>query len=521
MRFWKNPEFVRHLRAELRTTRALTIAAVVTAICLLVWLGCWGSRQAEVEALRNRSTHVGEVRPELLERLERESPAVVWRSFYSTLLYAQLAVLTFWSLLSCAQSISRERERKTWDFQRATRLSSGELLVGKLLGEPVVAYFIVACCLPITVVAGLLGHMGLRNVLCGYALIVSGALFIGLTGLWLSSLFESRSRGVGLIGTFGIYAGFGLVTQMAGSGFPGVAAFSPLTGLIVLLGDELRWVPPTIFGERVPWLAMSLLLYATFGPWLVTMILRTLKKDFDQAKPLSRWEAVGCVGYLNFTAYALFYPPGWVNLHAQNFASFMVFVNGFFLFAMGLAMITPYERLKIWWRTRSGVASWLAEDGLPWPWLALSSAVGYGFLVWGMFAWKNHVGFEREVLVKSLVQSLVVAIYITRDIMFIQWCRLTHMRAPVLKGLLYAGLYYVAAGVLSAVVGVSSVRQGRAVYSLLTPAGALELGTSGWPTSGAVFAGIGMQVGIIVLLVAAIAARLRRTPGKLAIAGAD
>src|SRR5258708_23149730 len=39
-------------------------------------------------------------------------------------------------------------ERKTWDFQRATRLSPAELLTGKLLGEPVLAYFIVVCCLP-------------------------------------------------------------------------------------------------------------------------------------------------------------------------------------------------------------------------------------------------------------------------------------------------------------------------------------------------------------------------------------
>jgi hypothetical protein len=521
MRFWRNPEFVRHLRAELRMTRALTLLAVVIAICLLIWLACWGSRQAEVEALRNRSAHVGDPRPELLERLERESPMVVWRSFYSTLLYAQLAVLTFWSLLSCAQSISRERERKTWDFQRATRLSPRELLVGKVLGEPVVAYFIVACCLPITVVASLLGHMGLRNVLAGYTLIVAGALFIGLTGLWLSSLFESRSRGAGLIGTLVLYGGFALITQMVGSSFPGAAAFSPLTGLLVLLGDGPPATVSTIFGQRLPWLVMSLLLYGTFGAWLVVMILRTLKKDYDQAKALSRWQAVGCAAFLNFTAYALFFPRPWGALHAQGFASFMVVLNGFFLFGMGLAMITPYERLKVWWRTRRSLASLLAEDGPPWPWLVLSAAVGYGLLVWGMYAWRNDVGFEPEVLVTSLVQFLVLAVYITRDIMFIQWCRLTHMRAPVLKGFLYAALYYSAAATLSGVLGVSSASRGRIVYSLLTPAGAFDLETSGSHFSMAVFVGIGMQVLVIALLVAAIAARLNRRSGKLAIAGAD
>ena len=38
--FWNNPEFVRHRRAELRPVRAITVAAVVILICLLVGLAC-------------------------------------------------------------------------------------------------------------------------------------------------------------------------------------------------------------------------------------------------------------------------------------------------------------------------------------------------------------------------------------------------------------------------------------------------------------------------------------------------
>lgn len=519
MRFWKNPEFVRHLRAELRTTRALTIVGVVLVICLLGWLGCWGSRESQMEAYRRGAHMFGNPSTEQLANMELESPREVWFDFYSVLIYAQLAVLTFWSLLSCAQSISGERERKTWDFQRATRLSPGELLVGKLLGEPVVAYFIVLCCLPITFVAGLAGHVRIGNIACAYLDIVSGALFIGLIGLWLSNLFESRSRGVGLIGTFALYSLFGFAVGSANSSFPGAAAFSPLTALLVQLAADRPIQVATVFGKAIPWLAMSLILYSTFGAWLVLMILRGLKKDFDQTKPLSRWQAVACAAFLNLTAYALFHPRVFdtlegrkAALQSEGFARFMVGVNGLVLFAMGLAMVSPADHLKIWWRTRRGVRSLLAEDGPPWAWLVMSGVLGYVVLVLGMFAWRNAVGFERSALLSGLLQSATVLVYVTRDILFLQWCRLTRMRAPVLKGFLYLGLYYISAGVLSATFGISSEMRGQTVVALLTPVGAFDAAMSKYSLMW-VLVGLCIQIAVIVLLLLATSARLRRASG--------
>jgi hypothetical protein len=304
---WRNPEFVRHLRANLRPARAITVAATVGVICALVWLGCYASEQSELASMRS-ATEQFHWSPERLAALEQRAPVEVWLRFYRFMMYAQLGMLTFWSLLSCAQSISGERERRTWDFQRATRMGPGELLVGKLLGEPVVAYFIVVCCLPITASAAILGGAGWRNLASAYVLMISGALFIGLAGLWLSNLFDSRSRGIGLIGTFGIYLLLGLATLLRNdTSFPGLAGFSPLAGMLPLLSNEVSAVDRangiggTIFGALAPWPLISLLLYVTFGAWLVLVLLRTLKEDFDQANALSRWEVVGCAAFLGFT----------------------------------------------------------------------------------------------------------------------------------------------------------------------------------------------------------------------------
>jgi hypothetical protein len=519
MPIWKNPEFVRHLRAELRTTRALTVAAVVVVIAVLGWLGCWGARASEMAAMHREFAYFGRPTAEQLAEMDRQSPIIVWFDFYRFLMFAQLGVLTFWSLFSCAQSISSEHERKTWDFQRATRLSAGELLAGKLLGEPILAYFIVACCFPIAVLAGLLGQARLGDIAQAYLLIISGALFLGLAGLWLSSLFESRSRGVGLIGTFGFYLICAIAVQAIKSDFPGVAALSPLAGFVPLFEKNAGFGLPGVFGRPVPWTVLSLLLYVTLGAWLVLMLVRTLTKDYEQMKPLSRWQAVAGAAFLNFVIYAFYVPrehyvpsilPTW-----EPFTQFMIGINGVILFSMGLAILTSRERMRVWWRTR-GETKWplFAEDGPQWPWIVLSAAVGYGLLVCGLFAWKHALGYEPVALKAALVEFVAVSIFIVGDITFIQWCRLTRMRAPLLKGVLLVGLYYIAAVVLSIVVGIYSDAWGRYAYALLTPVGAFAILPFRTHFSLAVFIGLSVQLAGIVLLQMAIAARLRHTVGE-------
>ena len=190
LRFWRNPEFVRHRRSELRQTRALTVVVVVIVICILLGLACWISRQNALEAARRAAEYFDGHWSSQLAEMEQRKYIDFWQLFFRALMLVQAEVLTFWSLLSCAQSISGERDRKTWDFQRITRLSPSELLVGKVLGEPVLAYFIVLCCLPIAIVAGVAGRVRLVDIASAYALILASALFIGLAGTWLSSLLR-------------------------------------------------------------------------------------------------------------------------------------------------------------------------------------------------------------------------------------------------------------------------------------------------------------------------------------------
>jgi hypothetical protein len=123
--------------------------------------------------------------------------------------------------------------------------------------------------------------------------------------------------------------------------------------------------------------------------------------------------------------------------------------------------------------------------------------------------WRDELGFSRTVLVRGAIQLLVALLFATRDILFLQWCRLSRMRAPILKGCLFLGLYYAAMIVISAMLGVHSGDHARIFYSLFTHGGVLNDDVHGFEFPRSVFVGIGIQLGFIVLLMVAIAAKLR------------
>jgi len=526
LQIWSNPEFVRHRRAELCPVRAITVAAIVLAICVLVGLVCWSSQQQTIANLRRAVDQFGtDAWKERLAGAERDLAWKTWLLFYKWLVGIQGTALTFWTLFSCSQSISGERDRKTWDFQRVTRLTPAEILIGKLLGEPVLIYFAVLCATPVTLIAGLASGLAFSTVMSVFLFLLLTSLFLGLAGMWLSTLLESRTRGVGLIGALGLYFITGLSVAMRDSGLPGLAAFSPLMvflGLLPLANDEpSHSILPLLFGIPVPWLLMCAVLCGSFGAWLVLMLLRNLKRDYSEIRPLSRWQAVGCAAFLNFLIYALLKPPHYFGFasgdqsvvwfaNARLLAPLVVGINGPILFLAGLATLTPQERLKVWQRKRAaGEAPAFADDGLPWPWLATSAIVAYVLMVLGLLAWSHALPLEAGTLQTAALQLLVVLVFVTRDVLFLQWCILTRLRQPVVKGFLYLCLYYASAFVLAGMGAVSSEATMHWVLALLTPVQAFDASVSGLAFPGAVYLGLVFQLVLIGTAVTAITNRLK------------
>ena len=324
---------------------------------------------------------------------------------------------------------------------------------------------------------------------------------------------------MGLIATVGLYALVASTVSLDTSAFPGLAAFSPITGLRGLLGDHEHSPSAVIFGTPVSWLAASLLLYLAFGLWFAVMLVRNIKKDYDEVRPLSRWQGVACAAFLNFVLCAFFYPEAhpWQSTTSYDFATIMAVMNVVILFVLGLAILIPHERLKVWVREQSG--QWFAENGPPWPWLALSAVAAYAILVSGLFAWKGKLGFTFDSIESAAVQFLVVLVFVTRDVLFVQWCKLTRLRSPLVKGVLYLCLYYVGAAIVVSIANLHSESAGQSTVSLLTPAGVFDTRPFGIHFPSAVFVGLLLQLPVIGIILAGITRRIKQRPIALPVTG--
>ncbi len=490
LKFWRNPEFVRHARAELRAPRAITVGLLALVICALVGLASWAA--------------------------EHEKLPVFFNYFHGWLVGLQFTFAGFWGASTCGQAISRERELKTYDFLKTTRLTPGEIMIGKVTGVPILAYFIVACTLPISLLVGIWAGYKPLALFAVYILLIAFTLFVSLLGLTFSMLLEKSASAVLalliLLPMTGLYG-------LGSSPFPGFGAMSILPAIFELYGEaedaDLRI--PTVFGLEASYFVVTILLYLAFAAWMVVMLRRNLKKDPDQIRLLSRWGTVGFGAFLNVLFYAFLDPkmlsvkPNYQMIDPKALSAITVVLNGMLLLLLGIAMLTPHERLKVWWRRHAAnEEGYFSESGLPWPWLVAAAAVAYGLLVAEAAGLVGTFNMGDWRLGRSAVQILVVLVFSIRDVLFLQWCNVTNMKRPLLKGLLYLSLYYIAVTIIAAVAEVADRSYGEKVAQLGTPFGALFEDNLSLQTAPLVYAGLAVQIPAAFLIIRAIHNRISR-----------
>ena len=505
LRFWRNPLLILYVRSDLRPARAVMAAAVTLLVCVLIAMGCWSADDG----------HAGDF----------------FRHFYDWLVGSQYVLLGVWSAAACGQAVARERELKTFDFLKTTRLTPAEIMVGKVLGAPIVAYFIVGCTLPISLVAGLAGGIPPVTVLGAIVLLLFFNLFYSLAALLASMQVEKSSAGA--VGLLGLTANL-FFLSFADGPFKGLTTISVIPAVLSLHHVDLDMgrISPTVFGVEVPCAILSIVLYTLLGAWLVLMIVRNLKRDIPQIQLLSRWQCLGLIAFLNLLFYAFLdtqgimdftrrYPsPGSYPNHAYEITTFAVAWNALFLFLIGVAALSPPEKLKVWWRKwKAGEASYFSPDGLPWPWLVPAAIIGYAMLAAEALGMRSTVPLGAWRLGFAALVFAAFLAFTVRDILFLQWCLLTRMKHAVMKGMLFLALYYAAAGIVGVVASVIAGPASRKVLTLLMPYTLVgDANLPGIPT-GFILAAIALQSGISVLILIAIERRLNR-PVHAPVAGA-
>jgi len=450
----RNPEFVRHLRAEMRPPRMLLSGGLALLICFLMQQG--------------HSQWVAGAYP-----MNVPNPLPVTQTLYFWTLCVIAVVLPLWCLSSCLQAIAAERQMKTYDFVRTTRLNSLELMLGYVFGTPIMAYYTVGLAAVVAFFAGLKEHVPVSAMLLTFLMLAVLSIFASLLGLLISLVVEKpRAAGLLFVLLFFCWPMFALGAAAGQSPFPGISAFSVIPGLLPFYGAHDPSLPSSapFFGVPTPSIILSLLLYVTLGAWVVMGLLNNLKKEREEIRLFSNKQALAFSIYMNVLLVGFFHlSPLRTRTGYEAAVAIFLSLNMIAFYVTGLVTLTSAERLKSWYREyKNGHQGYLSNNGLPWPWIFIAGFIAYdGFAAITLLASdarSPNVGFGT-----AAFATLLLLVFAVRDILFLQWCMLTRMKNPVSKGIGLLWLYYIAVVVLSSVFArhnyAGNVPTGLAIFT--------------------------------------------------------
>jgi hypothetical protein len=384
--FWNNPLVVSALRVQYRRGGLFSI----TVVYLLV-LGALGA------GLEYYSRDLGPQWP---------------RFYYLGMVAAQFAISGLIALNATNQSMRTEVVKQTFDFQRITALSPAEILLGKLLGEPAVAYLLAIATIPLAVWCWLMGAGGVTFDVVVLTYINLGTFTVLCGALGLIHRLEppvGKQAGTGAGAGLGVMALIllGAVNALASAGpggrfatgwpAPAVGLLTPIPFLVGLGRDQDAWrFGLSVFGREIPYL-----LVAPVAELLVAYLcFHAMKRRLVNPAnpPFSKPLAYGTLAAVDYLLAAMLFsaavaaPSGPFRFPGTGFGPrAAAFCVSHLLLALWLVTgVTPWrETLLSWvWRFRGRrprlLDWWLgdrSENGLVLLTFALIGLAVYGLLV--------------------------------------------------------------------------------------------------------------------------------------------
>ena len=169
---WRNPVALKELRIGLRERRIL----ILQVLYLFLLLG--------LSLL---------MLPDFFNHRNSEQLAESGKNFFQVLFWVQLLLLIFTTPALTCGSLSGERERHSLDMVLASRLSSGELVAGKLGFAAYCLLLLLFSALPLASICFFLGGISLTEALSSYLELFLFGMLAASIGLF-SSARESRSN---------------------------------------------------------------------------------------------------------------------------------------------------------------------------------------------------------------------------------------------------------------------------------------------------------------------------------------
>ncbi|HYL69641.1 MAG TPA: hypothetical protein VEX69_10785 [Candidatus Limnocylindria bacterium] len=445
--FLRNPELIRNLRIQMRPKRMAVAAGITAIVSLIILPALWPDTP--------RGTTSG------------------WGMGYlgSVLLFQSVTVLVGGGI-ACLQSISREKELNTFDYQRITRLSPLELTMGKLLGAPSMAYFIGLCLIPSALLALPKSGWNFGDLLDAWILLFFGAIaFHAFTVLMSMVLRRSLSTGAVLLFLF--FAGFpgmSFSTIMLTRGLHGVGGSQSIN----------------FYGIPVPFTPFFCFVYASFAAWFILALERNIKRDPAMYELLTPLQALGFAGWTNFLFIGSF-PLAAASLYLAQISSLWVNVTVFSM--LGLILLRNRDRARRRLRELGAQGLTWLEAFWPAPYILVGVLVT-GFLPLLLVSGKPNPPASVFPHTDDLNMSLFlfrlvfIGLWLCRDLLYLQWMYLRPGRKPLLRGILYACVYYTALFVLFFVHSAMNLQPGEAAFqSIFVPVRVLTMDIASWNTA--------------------------------------
>ncbi|MBE9076641.1 hypothetical protein IQ241_04905 [Romeria aff. gracilis LEGE 07310] len=115
---------------------------------------------------------------------------LVWADVFRDLSFVLVWVLIIGGIFLLAADLSKENRRGTLNFLRMSPLRGRRILLGKLLGVPILLYLGIAAMLPLHLATGLMGSYPVGIVLAFYGVLGAIALCFYSAALWFALLAE-------------------------------------------------------------------------------------------------------------------------------------------------------------------------------------------------------------------------------------------------------------------------------------------------------------------------------------------
>jgi hypothetical protein len=370
-----NPQFLREIKGRLQK-RNIILAITVSLVGQFLLFMSFQTMLPDDSSASVTSSHTyctGKILYGMPECLQDEfgNLAINWQLLWLNL-FTLLSLIGYYSLLVAGtylliSNLATEERRDTLNFIRLSPQSPQTILVGKMLGVPILVYITLAIAIPLHMWSGLAADIPLGLIFCFYAGIFaaclfyySAALLFGLVGSWLGGFQAWLGSGVVL--------GFLILTKEW-------LSYTPVDYPLVLLRFfnpyfliphlSLNSVSKSIYSwETFDWFTLPIgaSFIATAGLTILNYIVLTsfawqaLQRCFrnPNATMLSKKQSYLLTSYLSFITIgcanwhsSVFVQTPYGSTIRENLSS--LFFLHFWLFLYLIAAISPHRQTLIDW----------------------------------------------------------------------------------------------------------------------------------------------------------------------------